>query len=340
MKRGILLFGAIALLGGSATAQDVSVNVNSYTIPELSTVPVIDGDLSDEAWANVPAIPMDKDGDSPAAEPGTGDLDIVLKVAWDDETNALYFGVNVQDDAFINVQGLGSSLGESGWRNERLEIVIDGLNTGTADSSTTSGFHQQYTVDMPNTWDPFDPEAGFFGGFDQDPDNYPVSTDFIQVPTYERIEGTLNFGGPDHYPYNIADEYFESAAQIRVTDPAATEWLEAPVEYNWEVKIVPFEFLLPADSAVLDIADPAAVESGWIGWFEDEGNDPLDLEEGKVVGASVQQNDDDVFAEEPARQHQTNTTGFSANWNSSESLTGLILGPASETTVSDWSLQR
>ncbi len=333
-KWGVLFF---CILAGATTgyAQDTSVNVNAYTIPELPSVPVIDGDLSDAVWGSVPTIPMDKDGDSPAAEPGTGDLDIVLKIAWDDETNALYFAINVIDESFVNVLGLGSTAGSGGYNNERLEIIIDGSNSGDSASSTTSGFHQQYTMDIQNNWDPFDPEALYYGGFDQE-GGIPVSTEFVPVLVYERIEGTLNLAEA-HYPFNIADEYFESAAMIRVTDPAVTEWMEAPVEINWEVKIVPFEFLDVEAVQFYDLDDPTMIETGWLAFWEDEFNTPLDLEEGHVIGCSPQQNDGDIFAQSPTREHQTNTTGYDGNWDSSENLTGLILGPAA-VSVSDWSI--
>ncbi len=333
MKRkwGFVLFCIMALTM-PGDAQDTSVNVNSYTIPELPSVPIIDGDLTDAVWANVPTIPMDKDGDSPAAEPGTGDLDIVLKIAWDDETNALYFAINVIDESFVDIQGWGSTAGTGGYLNERLEIIIDGSNTGDSASDTTTGFHQQYTVDLPNNWDPFDPEALYYGGFDQE-GGYPVSTEFIQVPTYEQITDTI----AGDYPWNIADEYYESAARIRVTDPNATEWLEAPVEINWEVKIVPFVYLIGADALGYDQTDPANIENGFLAVFEDEINEALDMEEGLVIGCVPQQNDGDIFAESPEREHQTNTSGYDGNWNSSENLTGLILGPAA-VSVSDWSI--
>ena len=111
----------------------------------------------------------------------------MLKVAWDDQTNALYLAVNVKDEAFINIQGLGSSAGGNGWQNERLEVILDGSNSGDPASTTTTGFHQQYIFDMPNNWDPNDPAASQYGSFDQ-PGGIPPSTSFVQVPTYERIE--------------------------------------------------------------------------------------------------------------------------------------------------------
>lgn len=318
-------------------AQDTSVNVNSFVIPELSEVPVIDGDLSDAVWNTIPEIPMDKDGDSPAAEPGTGDLDIVLKVAWDEETNALYLHVDVTDESFINVQGRGSSAGDGGWRNERLEVVIDGSNSGSADSTTTSGLHQQYTFDMPNNWDENDPDNGLYGSFDTG--GLAVSTDFVSVPGYERIEGSVNVTN-DHYPFNIADEFLESAVRIRALNPDAVEWLEQPVNFTWEIKLVPFDFLLNIEDLGYDISDPALVESGWLEALEDDAHIVLDLEENEVIGFSPQMNDADVFDLTPAREHQTNTTGFAGNWNSSENLTGLILGPPSDpgTSVADWAV--
>lgn len=347
----VLIVGLISMVGFT---QDTSVNVNSAIIPELATVPVIDGDLSD--WADIPetvftapdgtVTKMDQSGDSPAADPGTGDLDIVLKVAWDDETNALYFAVNVKDEAFVATQGLGSTAGTNGWQNERLEIVIDGTNTGDAASTTTTGLHQQYTFDVPNTWDIWgegnDIEnkvfiAGEVGLFNVLDGGIPVSTSFVRVPVFERIEGTLNFDN-SHAPWDIWDEFVESAAQIRVTNAGATEWIEASVEINWEIKLVPYEFLYTATMLGFDIGDPANIENGWQDLFKDEANIKLDLEPNKVIGFSPQQNDADVWDPAPSREHQTNTTGVSGNWNSSESLSGLILG-AKEATILDWSIQ-
>ncbi len=340
IRRIGLIIGIFSISMLPAFAQDVSVNVNSFTIPELPSLPTIDGDLSDPIWDNVDPIPMDQDGDSPAAEPGTGDLDIVLKVAWDEETNALYFAINVIDEAFVNTRGLGSTLGADGYNGERLELIIDGTNSGDPGSSTTSGFHQQYTFDMPNNWDMNDPDNGEYGGFDQDPENYPISTDFMSVPVYERIEGTLNLNEA-HYPFNIFDDYVESAVRIRATDDAAAEWFEAPVEYTWEVKLVPFEYLMPAADLGFDIDDPANIENGFQAFWEDDiAHDVLDMEENIVIGFCPQQNDADIYSDAPAREHQTNTTGHDGCWNSSEFLTGLILGPTlSGASVSDWALQ-
>lgn len=347
MKKQFGIAALILCVGAfSGFAQDTSVNVNSYTIPELPGVPVIDGDLSDAVWANVPTIPMDKDGDSPAAAPGTGDLDIVLKIAWDDETNALYFALNVIDESFVQVRGFGSSAGTDGYNNERLEIIIDGTNTGDANSTTTSGFHQQYTFDLPYTYDYWGPDndiakkkfvAGELGYFNTLEGGIAPSSTFIPVPVFERIEETLNLTN-DSAPWDIADDYVLSAAQIRVTDPNVTEWIEAPVEFNWEVRIVPFEYLEPAANLGYDITDPAEIATGWLSFWKDPAHIPLDLEPNKVIGCVPQQNDGDVWGQAPAREHQTNTSGVAGNWNSSESLTGLILG-AKATAIPDWSLQ-
>ncbi len=339
----VFLIGIIATMGFT---QDTSVNVNEFTIPELSTVPEIDGDLSDAAWANVPAIPMDQDGDSPAGVAGSGDLDIVLKVAWDDETNALYFGINVIDDVLVATRGMGSSAGDAGWNNERLEIIMDGANTGDPASSTTSGWHQQYTFDMPNTWDDWDASNdldnhvfmdGGVGYFNTAGGGIAVSADFVRVPVFERIEGTLGLGAA-HAPWNISDSFLESAVQIRATDPNAAEWIEASVEYNWEIKLVPFEYLEGASNLGYDLDDPANISTGYQDFWEMEDHVVVDLEANKVIGFTAQQNDADEWSDAPAREHQTNTTGISGNWNSSESLSALILGPKAA-SVSDWSLQ-
>lgn len=342
-KSAVLL--SVPVFACAAMAQDTSVNVNEFQIPELATVPVIDGDLSDAAWDNVPVIPMDKDGDSPAAEPGSGDLDITLKVAWDDETNALYFSINVIDDAFVMTQGRGSSAGDGGWRNERLEIIIDGLNTGDAASTNTTPFHHQYVFDMPNSWDPwasdnniengvfFDQEVGLFNTADG---GIAPSANFVSVPVFERIEGALNVAN-GHAPWNVSNNYLESAAMIRATDSSVTEWIEAPVEYNFEIKLVVFDELWPASDLGYEIDNPDNVAAGWDSFFTDEIHIVKDLGVNSVVGFSPQMNDDDVWTNAPARQHQTNTTGVAGNWNSSESLSALVL--VGGTSVPDWALQ-
>src|SRR3990172_8700969 len=98
MRKSILwLLVLCGFIAPVVFAQDTSVNVNTITAPQLASPPVIDGDLSDAAWANVPDVIVNGSGDSPApTQPG--DLDIVMKVAWDDETNALYFAFNIHDD--------------------------------------------------------------------------------------------------------------------------------------------------------------------------------------------------------------------------------------------------
>ncbi len=139
----------LPLLLATAYGQNTSVNVNTLTAPELSSLPVIDGDLSDAAWANVPQVTVNGNGDSPA--PTTvGDLDITMKVAWDDETNALYFAFNIIDDFFINTAGRGASVSGDGWRNERMELIVNGRNTGNASHGENSEFHTQYTFRSPS----------------------------------------------------------------------------------------------------------------------------------------------------------------------------------------------
>ena len=327
----------LALAALPAFAQDTSVNVNSFTAPELPTVPEIDGVLEDSVWAAVPAIPMDKDGDSPAAEPGTGDLDITLKVAWDEETNCVFFGLHVIDESYINTSGHGSSVGDAGYNNERLEVVIDGSNSGLAESNTSSGWHHQYVFDMPNIVDPWDPDNAFYGMADT-----PVSTEFIPVMVSEHIQAVLQ-PSADTYPdgLNLADDYIESAAQLKCTNPDATEWMEQPVEFVWEVKLAIFEELGPADGWYgYDLADPAMAATGFEEYLALPDHMRVDLAEDKVIGFTVQQNDGDVYNPDgqPTREHQTNTTGVAGNWNSSESLSGLILGPTLA-GVDDWALR-
>lgn len=336
-------------------AQDTSVNINTLTAPKLTSVPTIDGDLSDSAWAKIDWIPVTGDGDSPAAT-DPGDLDIKMKVGWDDTSNALYFAVNVIDESFVDIWGFGSSLNEGGYNNERLEIILDGSNSGSADSSTTSGYHQQYCFDFPNNFDGNDPANNNVGYFDSA--KIPVSTTFIKTPVYEHIEGTLqvnrtcvDFDQTDLFKQlNVADDYCQSAAQIRVTDPAAKEWFLAPVEFNWEVKIVVFNFLMNNTQATAMgteplydsewMIDPVNIKNGWIGVFKDPANELKKLKLNDVIGFCLQQNDGDVCDDGAtvAREHQTNTTGLSGDWNSSEHLTGLILGPP-PASVADWYLR-
>ncbi len=326
----------LALAALPAFAQDTSVNVNSFTAPELPTVPEIDGVLEDSVWAGVPTIPMDKDGDSPAADPGTGDLDITLKVAWDEETNCVYFGVHVIDESYINTAGHGSSVGANGWKNERLEIIIDGSNSGLSESNCDSGWHQQYCFDMRNIVDPWDPDNSYYGMADT-----PVSTEYIPVLVSEHITNILQ-PSEDTYPdgLNLHDDYVESAAQLKCTNPDATEWLEQPVEFVWEIKLAIFQELFALSEWGYSEDDPDLAANGFEEYLALPDHQRVDLEEDYVIGFTVQQNDSDVYNPdgEPSREHQTNTTGFDGNWNSSENLSGLILGPTMA-GVGDWTLR-
>ncbi len=307
-----------------AYAQDTSVNVNTLEAPELASVPTIDGDLSDPAWADIPEIIVNGSGDSPA--PTTeGDLDIVMKVAWDDETNALYFAFNIKDDVFINLQGLGSSQGGSGWQNERMELILNGLNTGDASHGENSDFHTQYIFDIPNT---ADDEPNGIG-------NIPISTEFISVPVFEGIDGSIQAPG---LPFNLNDGYVESAAMIRVTDPNVDGWLEAPVEWNLELKIVVYNEQLSNSVVGVDVNDAVNQENGFLAFFEDDLHIIRDLELNDVIGISPQQNDADVLGASVEREHQVNTTNRSGNWDSSAELTGLILVESVVTAIDGWEL--
>lgn len=314
----------IVLVYSAANAQDTSVNVNTITAPELSVVPVIDGDLSDAAWANVPEIVVNGSGDDPA--PTTpGDLDIVMKAAWDKETNAVYFAFTVTDDVFVDVEGKGSSVGDSGWHNERLEFIVNAMNTGLASDGENSAFHTQYIFDIPNTVD--DAPGGLVG--------VPVSTDFTQVPVFEGIDGSIQV---PQYPFNLSDDYVESAAMIRTTDPSATEWAKAPVVFTWEIKLVLFDEMYSASAFGYDLNDPVGLEEGFKEFFEDPGNVLKVLAENDVIGISPQQNDTDTYTMPATREHQVNTTNVAGNWDSSADLTGLILGPTIPARIEDWAV--
>lgn len=346
MKRVCQLTIVVFVLAAApafAQAPDTSYNLGVFTIPELPTVPEIDGVLEDSVWASVPEIPMLGDGDSPAAVPGSGDLDIVLKIAWDDETNAVYFGLVVQDESYINTSGHGAPppYSDAGYLNERLEVVIDGINSGDPSAACGTPNHQQYCFDMRNIVDPWDPDNLYFGMADT-----PVSTEFTPVLVSEHITSTIQ-AGADTYPdgFNLDDDFMESAAQIRSTDPDRTVWLDedsevqGPVEFVWEIKLVIFEELWNLPDYGYDPADPDMAATGFKGYFEEADQTVKDLEENGVIGFTVQQNDGDLYnyAGNPTREHQTNTTGVAGNWNSSEQLSALIFGPALA-GVEDWSL--
>ena len=325
MPRNLTLFCILAVLVTSPVfAQDTSVNVNTITAPELPLVPVIDGDLSDAAWANIPVTTVNGSGDDPAPKT-PGDLDFTMKAAWDKETNAVYFAITIVDDVFVNVEGQGSTVGNSGWHNERLEFIINAQNTGQASHGESSQFHTQYIFDLPNTL--ADAPNGLVG--------IPVSTTFTKVPVFEGIDGSIQV---PQYPFNLSDDFIESAAMIRTTDPAATAWAESPVEFTWEIKLVLHEELYSASEFGYDLNDPVGLEEGFKEFFNDIGNVIKVLKEGDVIGISPQQNDTDVYATPATRQHQVNTTNVAGNWDSSAQLTGLILGPTASTHIMDWSV--
>jgi hypothetical protein len=236
------------------------------------------------------------------------------------------------DESYCNANGLGASTNPEGWHNERVELIIDGINSCEAGDLLTTGYHQQYTFDMPNIWDNNKPEAGEYGMAD-----VPVSTSFIPVKVYERISRTIEPVHPDAYPFDLSDKFLQSAARLRATQQKP-DWIEAPVEFVWEIKLVVFEQLLPAADVGVDITDPANLKNGYEAVFADTAQIVKDLKTNGVIGFTIQQNDADVFAESPTREHQNNTTGFSGNWNSSQNLSALILGSAI-TNVGDWALR-
>lgn len=313
------------LVASTGYTQDTSVNVNTLTAPELSELPTIDGDLSDGIWANVPEVIVNGSGDD-AAPTTPGDLDIVMKAAWDEESNSLLFGFSVVDDVFINLLTRGSSLGTAGHNNERLEFIINAANTGDAGHGEDSEFHTQYIFDLPTTWDPQP------GGIS----DLAPSSDFVPVPVFEGIDGSLHI---PEFPFDFDNTYIESAARLRTTDPNATEWLESPVEWTMEIKVVVFDELFSGSQFGYDPADPANAVDGYKSFFEDPIHIQHDLEANDVIGISPQQNDTDLFAQSPTREHQVNTTNVAGNWNSSADLTGLILA-AQSASVSDWEVMQ
>ena len=101
--------------------------------------------------------------------------------------------------------------------------------------------------------------------------------------------------GAAHAPWNISDSFLESAVQFRATDPNAAEWIEASVEYNWEIKLVPFEYLEGASNLGYDLDDPANISTGYQDFWEMEDHVVVDLEANKVIGFTAQQNDADEW---------------------------------------------
>lgn len=160
----------------------------------------------------------------------------------------------------------------------------------------------------------------------------PVSAPFVSVPVLEAIDGSII---PSGMPFNLNDDYVQSAAMIRVTDANAAMWAEAPVEWNWEFKIVVFDQMFDTNAVGIDTADQANIDNGYLDFFKDPLNVVHQLKANDVIGLSPQQNDSDEYDIPPTRNHQQNTTNRAGNWNSSAELTGLILLPP-QAAVADW----
>jgi len=285
-------------------AQDTSVNVSSFSIPELAAIPVIDGDISDGAWESIPWMAVSEDGDPPGnpAPPEAGNLDVQMKAAWDDETNAVYFAFHIIDDVFINEYGRGSSAGGNGWKHESLEVVFNAENTGSSADGEGSDHHAQYTFQFPNTID--DQPLGI-GDLD-------VSTDFISLPVFEGIDG--HFAGEEP-TFDIDNNFVESAGMLRATKAGEPAWEGSPVEFYFEFKIVPFSILK--------------------GSLDDAENVVKDLEALDVIGIDPCMNDSDSYSGD--REWRVNLSGTGAGWNSSAELVGMIL-EAAQTPVNNWSM--
>ncbi len=323
MVRFFLVLIGVCLLSVFSVAQDTSKNVNSLIAKELSVVPTIDGDVSDAAWADIPEIQLTGSGDSPApTEPG--DLDFFMRAGWDDETNALYFAFRVVDDHFVNMMGKGSSFGDSNWKMERMEFVTNGANTGLVSDGEDSDYHTQFIFDLANT---VDPQPG--GILD-----LPVSSSFVSIPVYEGIDGSIQ---AIDLPYNLSDDYVQSAAKIRVTGGNPEAWGDAAVEWILEMKLVIFNKLTSTGMIGYDTADEENIATGYKSFFEDPANEIRNLQPNDVIGISPQQNDADIYDISAEREHQVNSTNRPENWNSSAELTGLILAPAVVAYHEHWS---
>lgn len=302
-------FLSTALLSAAVSvsfAQDTSVNSSSFEAPELSEVPVIDGDPSDAVWESIEWMEITMPGDGPGSVPSEpGNWDAFMKSAWDDETNAVYFLFRVIDDSYIKDSGQGADSGSS-YQSESLEFVINAENTGSAEHGEGSDFHAQYVFEFPSTLKTIE-EGGVA--------DLPVSLDLVEMPVYEKVDGHF---APSELPYDLDDAFIESAGKIRATDPDAVnqEWgTEFPVEFYFEIKLVLFSVLKDAidspDNVVKDL-------------------EPLD-----VIGVDPAFNDTDVF--EVERTWRKNLSGDGNAWNSSENLAGMILqAPSSD--IEDWSL--
>jgi hypothetical protein len=307
MKKPLLSTFLLLFLTTSVVhAQDTSVNVDSFEARELSTVPRIDGDLSEPAWDNISEIPVSREGAGPGSLPAeAGDWDITMKAAWNEETNALYFGFHVIDDIYVKITGQGSIESPGSWQSESLELVINAENTGLEEDGEISPYHVQYVFEFPTTRIPS--PAGVA--------DIPVSMEFISMPVFEKIDGRFS-PGPGSL-YNLDDNYVQSAGRIRVTeDPGANAtWGSGlSVEFFWEIKIVPMSQL------------------GTLS-FTEEASRVKELQPFDVIGIDPGFNDSDIFL--PNRDHRVNLSGFPDSWNSSEHLVGMILMP-SETRVRDW----
>lgn len=131
---GAVLLGLGLLAGMCAVLwahPDSGIEIYAIAIPEGGNI-VVDGDLSE--WAGFPeAATVTTDMTYPHVCEGADcevvpeDFDWIIKIAWSESENKLYFGVQVHDDVWLLPENVGE---RSLHKWDDLELVTDADNSG------------------------------------------------------------------------------------------------------------------------------------------------------------------------------------------------------------------
>jgi hypothetical protein len=121
-KAAIQIEGRAAPVDRITPLLDQSAN-GVYHVHHVAKPPVIDG--NPDEWKDVPAMSLDKKGQSGGAWAGPSDLSGAMRVVWDER--ALYFCVQVKDDVHH-----APNADEYFWDNDGCQFVFDAYMNGPA----------------------------------------------------------------------------------------------------------------------------------------------------------------------------------------------------------------
>lgn len=114
-----------------ATYGNLFLGPHTYTAPKVSQAPTIDGKVSASEYGNAPTISSDNHSgvyDTSGRDDSTADGDLAYKAWVVHDSEAVYVGFDVTDDAVVTDTAAAGSEDGSTWNDDAVEIFFDANN--------------------------------------------------------------------------------------------------------------------------------------------------------------------------------------------------------------------